>query len=255
MDQIEKEIFQRSELLFGSDKMNSLSQQRVIIFGIGGVGSWCAESLVRTGIRYITLVDSDRICVSNINRQLHATTKTVGEVKVDALKNRLLEINPTAEINAIHKVYKAETHDFFHLETYNFIVDAIDSLYSKIFLMRMATKTDAMFISSMGAALRIDPTRVKVEEFWQVKGCKLGAIMRKEVKKGELPSKKFMCVYSDELVECKGVNTADIAGSEQETNELCGKKAVTNGSVAHITGIFGFTIAGLITQAIISEKE
>ena len=101
----EKGLFQRTELLLGRDLMEEVASKKVIIFGIGGVGSWCAESLIRTGIRKLTIVDSDRVCITNINRQLHATTQTVGEVKTDALKKRLLEINPSAEITAIQKIY------------------------------------------------------------------------------------------------------------------------------------------------------
>src|SRR5665647_126760 len=116
---LEQGIFNRTELLYGSEKMKQIAAAKVIIFGIGGVGSWCAESLVRSGIRYLTIVDSDRICVTNINRQLHATTLTVGEVKTDALKKRLLEINPYAEITALQKIYSEENHEQFDLEQYD----------------------------------------------------------------------------------------------------------------------------------------
>ena len=105
----EKEIFQRSELLLGTEAMERIAQKRVIVFGVGGVGSWCAESLVRSGIRHLTIVDSDSVCASNINRQLMATTETVGQVKVDVLRQRLLTINPAAEITAIHEFFTAET--------------------------------------------------------------------------------------------------------------------------------------------------
>jgi tRNA A37 threonylcarbamoyladenosine dehydratase len=268
MKNIEKGIFQRSELLLGKDIMDCIASKKVIIFGIGGVGSWCAESLIRTGIRHLTIVDSDRICVTNVNRQLHATIKTVGEVKVDALKTRLLEINPHAEITAIQKIYNEETHDFFQLDAYDFIVDAIDSLGSKTHLIRMATQTNAVFFSSMGAALKIDPTRVKVAEFWKVHGCPLAAAIRRRIKKGDLPSKKFMCVYSDELLENKGQNAS--CGSEKclcpkgesgpgeaelVNHEWCSLKAKINGTVSHITAIFGFTVAGLIIQSIYDENQ
>lgn len=268
MKNIEKGIFQRSELLLGTEKMQLMASKRVIIFGIGGVGSWCAESLVRTGIRNITLVDSDRICVTNVNRQLHATMKTVGEVKVEALKNRLLEINPNAQIQAIQKIYNAENHDFFEIDKYDFIVDAIDSLGSKVHLIRMATRTNAVFFSSMGAALKIDPTRIKVAEFWKVNGCPLGSGIRKRIKKGDLPAKKFMCVYSDEVLENLGNGSS--CGSEKclcpkgETgpgeadlvnHEWCSLKAAINGTVSHITAIFGLTIAGLIIQSIYAENQ
>ena len=114
---LEKGIFKRTELLVGNDLMDKIANTRIIIFGVGGVGSWCAESLVRSGIKYITIVDSDRICITNINRQLMATTKTIGQVKVEALKLRLLEINPTAEITALQQIYSAETSDSFNLES------------------------------------------------------------------------------------------------------------------------------------------
>jgi tRNA A37 threonylcarbamoyladenosine dehydratase len=138
-------IFQRTELLLGREIMDEIAQKRVIIFGIGGVGSWCAESLVRTGICNLTIVDSDRVCVTNINRQTHATTKTVGEVKTDALKKRLLEINPSAEIQTLQKIYEPENSDSFDLDSYDYIIDAIDSLTNKIDLIRKATRTKAVF--------------------------------------------------------------------------------------------------------------
>ena len=262
-----KGIFQRTELLLGKDRMAKISQQKVIIFGIGGVGSWCAESLVRTGVEHLTIVDSDRICVTNINRQLHATTKTVGQVKTDALKQRLLEINPHAEITAIQQIYNAENHEQFQLDAYDYIIDAIDSLASKIHLIRMATRTKAQFFSSMGASLKIDPTRIKVGEFWDVKGCPLGSIVRKKIRKGDLPAKKFMCVYSDELLDNLGENAG--CGTEKclcpkainapgnadlADHEWCSLKARINGTTAHITAIFGFTLAGLVVRSIYNEK-
>jgi len=182
---LEKGIFKRTELLLGNDLMDRIANMRVIIFGVGGVGSWCAESLVRSGIKYITIVDSDRICVTNINRQLMATTKTVGQVKVEALKSRLLEINPTAEITALQQIYSAETSDSFNMDSYDYIIDAIDSLENKVELIRTATKTSATFFSSMGAALKMDPMKIKTAEFWKVIGCPLAAALRRRLKKGE----------------------------------------------------------------------
>ena len=264
---IEKGIFQRTELLFGKEKMDSLSQKRVIIFGIGGVGSWCAESLVRTGICKLTIVDSDRICVTNINRQLHATMQTVGEVKTDVLKKRLLEINPNAEITAIQEIYNKDTHDFFELDTYDYIVDAIDSLSNKIHLIRMATRTNATFFSSMGASLKVDPTRVQVAEFWKVHGCPLGSMLRKKIRHGDLPAKIFLCVYSNEVLENKGEDNS--CGTDKclcpkaknatgdpglADHEWCSQKAKINGTTAHVTAIFGFTLAGLVIQSIYNEQ-
>ena len=125
---IEQGMQRRTELLLGKDNLEKLQSARVLIFGIGGVGSWCAEGLLRSGVRNITIVDSDRVCVTNCNRQLMATSRTIGEVKVDALRERLLEINPNANITAYQKIYQAETADEFRMEEYDFIIDAIDSL-------------------------------------------------------------------------------------------------------------------------------
>jgi tRNA A37 threonylcarbamoyladenosine dehydratase len=258
-----KGIFQRTELLLGKEMMEYTKQKKVIIFGIGGVGSWCAESLIRSGIHDLTIVDSDRICITNINRQLHATTMTVGEVKTNALKRRLLEINPHARINDIQKIYNQENHDSFQLDQYDYIVDAIDSLSNKVNLIRKATRTNATLFSSMGASLKIDPTRIKVAEFWDVIGCPLASKVRKMMRKGDLPAREFLCVYSDEILEPRGSgsscgtsnclcpkNKTGIGDPELENHEWCTKKAVINGTLAHITAIFGFTIAGLLMKDI-----
>ena len=261
-----KGIFQRTELLLGNGIMEKIASKNVIIFGIGGVGSWCAESLVRTGIRHLTLVDSDLICITNINRQLHATTQTVGEVKTEALKKRLLEINPSAEIQTLHKIYEPENSNSFDLDSYDFIIDAIDSLSNKIDLIRKATRTKAIFFSSMGASLKLDPTKIRVAEFWKVKGCPLGHIVRKKIRKGDLPAKEFMCIYSEELLENKGAGSScgtdkclcpksknALGDPELADHEWCSQKAVINGTVAHITAIYGFTIAGLVIQDIYNK--
>ncbi|HAH25273.1 MAG TPA: tRNA threonylcarbamoyladenosine dehydratase [Prolixibacteraceae bacterium] len=262
----EKGIFQRTELLLGKEIMGKIASKNVIIFGIGGVGSWCAESLIRSGIRRLTLVDSDLVCITNINRQLHATTQTVGEVKTEALKNRLLEINPSAQIQTLQKIYEPETSDSFELDNYDFIIDAIDSLSNKIDLIRKATRTRAVVFSSMGASLKLDPTKIRVAEFWKVKGCPLGSIIRKKIRKGDLPAKEFMCIYSEELLENKG--SGNSCGTDKclcpksknapgdpalADHEWCSQKAVINGTVAHITAIYGFTLAGLIIQNIYNE--
>lgn len=262
----EKGIFQRTELLLGNEIMEKIASKKVIIFGIGGVGSWCAESLVRSGIRHLTIVDSDLICITNINRQLHATTHTVGEVKTEALKNRLLEINPSAQIKTLQKIYEPENSDSFDLDSYDYIIDAIDSLSNKIDLIRKATRTRAVVFSSMGASLKLDPTKIRVAEFWKVQGCPLGAIIRKKIRKGDLPAKEFMCIYSEELLENKGAGSScgtdkclcpkfkNAPGDpELADHEWCSQKAVINGTVAHITAIYGFTLAGLIIQNIYNE--
>ena len=214
--------------------MDQIARQRVILFGVGGVGSWCAEALVRSGILRLTIVDSDRVSITNINRQLMATTTTVGQVKVEAMKERLLTINPSAEITALQKVFSQETAEEFHLDSYDYIIDAIDSLKDKALLILMACRTKARFFSSMGAALKLDPTRIQVTEFWKVKGDPLARALRNKFKKEKLfPQRKFQCVYSDELLENKKPIDPDDRG---------------NGSLVHITAIFGFTLAGLVLQ-------
>ena len=259
---IEQAIFRRTELLLGDELMERLSSKSVIIFGVGGVGSWCAESMVRSGIKHLTIVDSDRVCITNINRQLMATTKTVGQVKVDALKERLLSINPSAEITALQQIFTAETAESFDIGSYDYIIDAIDSLKDKALLILMGTKTKAKFFSSMGAALKLDPTRIKTAEFWKVKGDPLARALRNRFKRDkQFPKRKFQCVFSDELLENKGHNAT--CGTEQcmcpkakngpgdpslLNHEWCSSKAQINGTLAHITAIFGFMLAGLVIQ-------
>ena len=259
---IERGIFNRAQLLLGSDAMERLGSIKVIIFGVGGVGSWCAESLVRSGISHLTVVDSDRVCITNINRQLMATVKTVGQVKVEALKDRLLTINPMAEIDARQQIFSEETADSFCLDSYDYIIDAIDSLKDKRLLIEMACNTKAVFFSSMGAALKMDPTRIKVAEFWKVEGCPLARALRQRFKRlKRKPARKFLCVYSDELLENKGHNAS--CGTEKcmcpkakngpgdaalLNHEWCSSKAQINGSLMHITAIFGMTIAGLVVK-------
>ena len=263
-----KGIFQRTELLFGKEKMAEIAGKKVIILGLGGVGSWCAESLIRSGLHFLTIVDSDRVCITNVNRQLHATMQTVGEVKTEALKRRLLEINPDAEITAIQKIYNIANHKLFDIESYDYIIDAIDSLGSKVHLIRMATRSNGILFSSMGASLKLDPTQVRVAEFWKVQGCPFGSKIRKYIRKGELPAKPFLCVYSEEVLANRGSGTScgtelclcpknqsEVGDPELASHEWCSQKAVINGTVAHITAIFGFTLAGLVMQHIYQEVK
>ena len=246
----------------GEDAMEHLAEKKVIVFGVGGVGSWCAESLVRSGIRRLTIVDSDRVCVTNVNRQLMATTKTIGQVKVDALRERLLTINPMAEITALQKIFTQDTAEEFDLASYDYIVDAIDSLKDKALLILMACRTKARLFSSMGAALKMDPTRIHVAEFWKVQGDPLARALRKKFKSQNVkPSRKFYCVYSDELLENQGHDATcgtdqcmcpkAMSGPGDPTllnHEWCTSKAQINGTMAHITAIFGFMLAGLVLQ-------
>lgn len=264
---IDKAIFNREELLLGTDVMDTIAAKRVLVVGVGGVGSWCAESLVRSGIRHLTIVDSDRVCITNINRQLMATMHTVGQVKVDVLRQRLLEINPKADIVALQKIYCEETVPTFDLDSYDYVIDAIDSLKDKALLILNASASKAKLISSMGAALKMDPSRIQVAEFWKVKGDPLAAALRRKFKKsGVLPRRKFKCVFSDELLRNRGINRscgtehcmcpkAKTGPGDPEllNHEWCTSKAQINGTLAHITAIFGFYIAGLVISDIVTN--
>jgi len=244
---LEKAIYNRTSLLVGEDVMDVLGSRKVIVFGVGGVGSWCAEGLLRSGVTQLTLVDSDSVSMSNVNRQSMATPSTVGRVKVEALRERLLQINPEARIEALQEVYSEETHARFHLEEYDYIVDAIDTLKDKASLILRASETRATLFSAMGAALKLDPAKVRVADFWEVRGCPLGAALRKKFRKNHtLPAKKFLCVYDEEVLPNRGTTVEDPA--------LSGK-AVINGTIVHITAIFGFTLSGLVISDICKKAQ
>lgn len=239
-----KDIFNRARLLVGEEGMNRIGQVRVLQFGVGGVGSWCAESLVRTGVTHLTIVDADSVNITNVNRQLMATTRTVGRSKVEAMKERLLEINPSAQITSIHALFTPESAAEFHLEDYDYVIDCIDSLKDKTALIELASHSPATLFSSMGAALKIDPTRIRVAEFWDVHGDPLARAIRKKMRKeGRTTGKPVLCVYSEELLENQG--------EAQEPAQEIVRKACVNGSLAHITAIFGHSLAGLVLMDIL----
>lgn len=241
-------IFQRTELLVGSEAMNQLAEAKVILFGVGGVGSWCAESLVRSGIHHLTIVDFDRVSETNINRQLMATIASIDQIKVEVLKKRLMEINPDATIIAKNEVYNAETAGSFQLDKFDIIIDAIDSLENKTHLIQTASHTNAAFFSSMGAARKLDSQQVKVAEFWKVYGCPLASSLRRRLKKSTLPGSKFTCVFSPEVLENK-----EHLEEEMTTNDSPIAPKRVNGAIVHITAIFGFTLAGLVVRNIIDN--
>ena len=234
---MENEVFDRAELLLGADKMARLSRTRVILFGVGGVGSWCAEALVRTGVGHITIVDMDMVAPSNINRQLPATSLTVGRPKVEVLAERLREINPKCEIIARKERFCAETASDFPFDGYDYVIDAIDSVADKALLILRATETRGVkLFSSMGAARKLDPTRVQVAEFWSVKGCPLAAALRSRFKRqGVYPRRKFKCVFSDEV-------------------RPNGRPDGPNGSLMQITATWGMVLASLLISDIMSAE-
>lgn len=223
-------IFDRTERLLGVAAMERLAGAKVLLFGVGGVGGWCAEALVRSGVGHLTVVDPDCVDATNINRQLMATTTTVGRPKVEVLRERLLEINPQADIMARQMAYTKDSAKEFDFNEYDYVVDAIDSIADKLELILAATRKDcsAVLVSSMGAAMKMDPTQVRVTEFWKVDGCPLAAVLRKRMRRQKrFPERKFLCVWSPEVIR----------GSEK-------------GSMVHVTGTMGFTLAGIILQKI-----
>lgn len=240
---------QRTTLLVGENAQAEISRVRIILFGVGGVGSWCAEALVRSGVRHLTMVDFDTVSESNVNRQLMATPSAVGEVKVEVLRSRLLEISPSAEIIARNEVYSAQSADSFALDGYDYIIDAIDSLKDKADLIKRGMAAPGVFFSSLGAALKLDPTRIKVGNFWKVRDCPLGAALRKKLRReGGVQEHSFQCVYGDEVLPNLGA--ASVGEDTLEAEALSSGKATINGTMAHITGIFGFTLAGLVIRDI-----
>src|SRR5690554_296820 len=244
------DLFARAELLMGKEAMRQLTAKKVILFGVGGVGSWCAEGLIRSGVMHLTLVDSDRVAAANSNRQLPATTKTIGELKVEVLKQRLEEINPFATITAVSEIYSAESSGSFRLEQYDYIIDAIDSLAHKQHLLVTASKTGATVFSSMGAALKIDPLKIRVAEFWKVRGCKLAHALRERIRKyGEKPSNPNLCVYSEELLS----NREEPLPQANENGSF--RKARINGTMVQVTATFGFILSGLVVQDIAEQHS
>ena len=241
--------FNRLRLLLGDETLSQIMKKRVIVFGVGGVGSWCAESLVRSGICDITLVDADKVCITNINRQLLATTSTIDGVKVDVMKRRLLDINPSAQITALEKRYDESSADEFNLNDYDYVIDAIDSLADKALLIRNACDSTATLFASMGAALKTDSSRIATAEFWKVQGCPLAAALRRRFKKSkQLPSRKFRCVYSDEVFPNRG-------GEIDNDGSMTFNKVSINGTLAHTTAIFGLKLAELVINDILKRTN
>lgn len=222
------DFFSRSEALLGREAMEALRTKRVILFGIGGVGSWAAEALVRTGLTHLTIVDGDTVQASNINRQLPATRATMGMPKVEALRERLLSLNPEAEIIARHEMVNADWLAANGLENYDYVIDAIDSVADKTDLLLYASRIKGLKIfSSMGAALRFDPTQVTTGELMSIKGDALAKAVRERMKRLDRhPSKKIRCVYSTEQAQ----------------------RCETRGSLMQVTAVFGCTLASLVIR-------
>lgn len=200
--------FSRTQLIFGAENMDKIQKSRVAVFGVGGVGGYTVEALARSGVGTLDLIDNDKVCLSNINRQIIATRSTVGKYKVDVAKERILDINPDAKVNIYKTFYLPETKDQFHFEDYDYVVDAIDTVTGKIQLVLQAQEAGTPIISSMGAGNKINPSQFEVADIYKTSVCPLAKVMRRELKKRGI--KKLKVVYSKE----KPIkNSEDVPGS------------------------------------------
>jgi len=256
-----RSIFQRLSLIIGEGGLEKLNGARVFVFGLGGVGSWCAEALVRSGIGKITLIDSDTVCVTNINRQVQATVKTIGEFKAAVLKERLADINPECEITALNKVFSGESCCEFHLNEADYIVDAIDSLTNKLDLIENALLLKKTLFSSMGMAQKLDPSHIRIADIWETRGCPLARLVRNGLRRRNI-TQNFTVVYSRERRSVnKGIplscgSAACLCGSKNPlAKEWCLSKKIINGSAVTVTAAAGMFLASLVVNDIISARE
>ncbi|MDR1899348.1 MAG: tRNA threonylcarbamoyladenosine dehydratase [Treponema sp.] len=250
--------FQRLALLTGTETVEALARRRVIIFGVGGVGSWCAEALVRSGLGTLDLVDSDAVCVTNINRQVQAADNTVGLLKTDALRERLLAINPECNITALGKVFSRENAGGFNIGGADYVIDAIDSLTHKLDLIETACHAGVTIFSSMGMAQKLDPTRIKTADIWNTSGCPLARLVRQGLRKRGFTG-HFTAVYSGEqlplrrelAVSCGSSCCLCPARNKDDSEapvEWCASKKVINGSAVTVTASAGMILASLVIR-------
>jgi tRNA A37 threonylcarbamoyladenosine dehydratase len=231
-------MFQRLSLLTGDAALEKLKQKRVLIFGMGGVGSWCAEALVRCGIGKVGIIDFDTVQESNINRQLQATSRTLGSKKVEVLKNRLAEINPDCEITSWDEFFRKENAARFEIESADYVIDAIDTVYHKLDLIETVCNAGVTLYSSMGMALKMDPSRIKISSIWKTSGCPLARLVRQGLRKRGFTG-DFTVVYSTEKLH-------NVTGVSTDTDTPGGKRI--NGSVVTVTAAAGFFLASLVLR-------
>lgn len=237
-----EEMFSRTELLLGKDAMQKLKDSHVAIFGVGGVGGYALEALVRSGIGSIDIIDNDTVSVSNINRQIIATTDSVGLSKVEVAKSRALNINPDVKITAHNLFYSPETENFFDFSGYDYVIDAIDTVTGKISLVMRCEEAKTPIISSMGAGNKLDPCAFEVSDIFKTSVCPLAKVMRKELKDRGI--KKLKVVYSKEM---------PIKPKKADVESVSGKKQIP-GSIAFVPSVVGLIIAGEVVKDILKEK-
>lgn len=244
--------FSRTELIFGKEAMERLASSRVAIFGIGGVGGYTVEALVRSGVGTVDIIDDDRICLTNINRQIYATRKTVGRYKVDVAAERIHEINPDAVVNTYKTFYTPETSEQFDFTEYDYIVDAIDTVTGKIALVMNANAAGTPIISSMGAGNKVDPTAFEVADIYQTSVCPLAKVMRYELKRRGI--KKLKVVYSKERpitpIDDMAISCRTHCICPPGTARKCTNRRQVPGSNAFVPSAVGLIIAGEVIKDI-----
>jgi tRNA A37 threonylcarbamoyladenosine dehydratase len=252
--------FSRTELLIGKEGLSTLADKHILICGIGGVGSYAAEALGRTGIGKITLVDFDDICLTNINRQIHALTSTVGQQKVEAMATRLRDINPGAEIIAVKEFFSAENAERLLTPHPDYVLDAIDHFTAKAALIKICRHKNIPVISSMGAANKLDPTKIEVSDISASKNCRMARSMRRILKDSGITS-GVQVVYSTELHRDLDPATATACGTDcicpnrAEQTFRCEHRRVILGSMSYIPSIFGLTMAGVVINELLSMDQ
>lgn len=245
--------FSRTQLVFGKEAMDRLKGSRVAVFGVGGVGGYTVEALARSGVGAIDIIDDDKVCLTNINRQIIATGKTVGKYKVDVAKERIEEINPDCKVTAFRTFYMPETADQFDFTEYDYVVDAIDTVTGKIALIENAKKAGTPIISSMGAGNKVDPTAFEVADIYKTSVCPLARVMRYELKRRGI--KKLKVVYSKEK-PIPPIDDEDPNGENgclSKEDKVAGKRQVP-GSTAFVPSVAGLIIAGEVIKDIIGYK-
>ena len=242
--------FSRTQLLLGQEGMEKLFQARVAVFGIGGVGGYTVEALARSGVGTLDLIDDDRICLTNLNRQIFATHKTVGQYKVDIAQQRILEINPKAVVHTYKTFYAPQTAELFDFSQYDYVVDAIDTVTGKLELVEQAEKAGVPIISSMGAGNKMDPTACEVADIYETSVCPLARVMRKELKKRGI--KKLKVVYSKEPpmtpIDDLAISCRTNCVCPPGTARKCTQRRQVPGSNAFVPSVVGLIIAGEVVK-------
>ena len=238
-----RDITSRTELALGRDACENIFDAKILIVGVGGVGSWCAEALVRSGVKNITLVDFDSVCATNINRQAQAHSENIGKAKVDEMKKKLMQINPCVSVEVFNMIFSEENHEEFNIGSFDYIVDAIDFVKHKVYLLKLCSEKKKKIISSMGAGSRTDASKIRLSTIAKTQNCSLARAVRNALRRENI-SLNIPCVYSEEIpVKRFGQSETDV---EQDDGKL--SKKIINGSLMHITASFGLMIAGAIIR-------